>query len=331
MKNIIPIFHCFDNNYVIPAAVAFYSLLENSNKEYYYELIVAHNNITEENQEKLKKNIEKFENGKIKFIKIDDFNLEWEKMGIKGHYSKEVLYKLRIPSILKEYDKVIVADVDVLYLSDISKDFIEYISDEENYLAGICGVEKISYIKKDYEKDFSKEEIEKLVIGRGYFFANLKKMREDNIEEKFRKSLIENSSRIRQAEQDILNLVCFPKIKKLPLRNMVCTYIYDLYDRNNIISEVNYNKKEIEEAYDLPVQLHYATSTKPWNNLKCTKSEIWFSYLSKTNFLKEFLWQLEEKIHPTYGGGVVKKLFKIFLPITSKRKIIITIEKFKKR
>ncbi len=32
MKKIIPMMFCFDQNYVIPAAVAFYSLLENHQK-----------------------------------------------------------------------------------------------------------------------------------------------------------------------------------------------------------------------------------------------------------------------------------------------------------
>lgn len=31
-KIVIPVVFCFDNNYVIPASVAFYSLLENASK-----------------------------------------------------------------------------------------------------------------------------------------------------------------------------------------------------------------------------------------------------------------------------------------------------------
>ena len=32
----IPVMFCFDTNYVIPAAVAFYSLMEHANKKYNY-------------------------------------------------------------------------------------------------------------------------------------------------------------------------------------------------------------------------------------------------------------------------------------------------------
>ena len=35
--------HCFDNNYVIPAGVAFYSLLENANPNYFYKIYCSVN------------------------------------------------------------------------------------------------------------------------------------------------------------------------------------------------------------------------------------------------------------------------------------------------
>ena len=60
MNNIIPVMHCFDNNYVIPAGVAFYSMLENADKSYQYKLYVLHSDITQENQDLLFETIKKF-------------------------------------------------------------------------------------------------------------------------------------------------------------------------------------------------------------------------------------------------------------------------------
>lgn len=54
---VIPIVHCFDNNYIIPAAVAFYSLLEKSNNNYNYKIYVLHEDITQLNQDKLRATI----------------------------------------------------------------------------------------------------------------------------------------------------------------------------------------------------------------------------------------------------------------------------------
>lgn len=43
-KHNIPIVMMFDDNYAIPAGAAIYSLLDNANKNYNYELFILHNN-----------------------------------------------------------------------------------------------------------------------------------------------------------------------------------------------------------------------------------------------------------------------------------------------
>ena len=68
----IPVLHFFNNKYVIPAAVSFYSMLENADKNYNYILYVGHSDITRENQEKLKKTIEYFSNAQLKFIDMNN-------------------------------------------------------------------------------------------------------------------------------------------------------------------------------------------------------------------------------------------------------------------
>ena len=49
-QKIIPIMFCFDKNYVIPASVAFYSLLEHADKTYYYKFYVLNSDISKEQQ-----------------------------------------------------------------------------------------------------------------------------------------------------------------------------------------------------------------------------------------------------------------------------------------
>ena len=49
----IPIMFCFDNNYVIQAAVSMHSMLKYANKQKIYILYVLHTDITTQNQNKL--------------------------------------------------------------------------------------------------------------------------------------------------------------------------------------------------------------------------------------------------------------------------------------
>ena len=97
-----------------------------------------------------------------------------------------------------------------------------------------------------------------------------------------------NYWRILQLEQDVINLCCYPKIKFLPLKNMMCNYVYDLYhtdeDFNN---DKTFSALELREAMESPILLHYPGHKKPWKE-DCTKAEEWFRYVMKTPFSEQF-------------------------------------------
>ena len=76
---VIPIFFTFDNNYVVPAAVAFWSLLNRAKSDVFYEMHVLHHDITDENQKLLLSVTGQFNNAKLMFhdtagFLSDEFN-----------------------------------------------------------------------------------------------------------------------------------------------------------------------------------------------------------------------------------------------------------------
>lgn len=299
MKKEIPIMFCYDKNYVIPAAVAFYSLMEHASKDYNYILYTLHSDISNDQQEKLKETVLPFKNCKLEFInmehKLDDF---WNKNYKGGHFSKEVMYKLLVASIFPNINKIIVSDVDVVFLGDVSQSYFDLNDSDDAYIAGVKPIGKISNYLRNYANKWTEDEISKLgnVCG-GYLIMNLKKIREDNFEEVFLKSLEENGSRLNQMEQDIFNITCYGKIKHLHLKYVACSYMWDYYKNDyDKKTDTNYSFKEINEAMKHPVQLHYATSIKPWKNVDCTLSVIWFKYIVKTPFAEEYFKQLPETI-----------------------------------
>lgn len=326
MKKLIPIAHCFNNNYSIPAGVAFHSMLMNANSEFQYKIYVLHSDITIDNQIKLAETVGKFENASIEFIDMKHkFEDLFKKTKEKAHYSKEMYYKFLMPSIFFQYEKIMLADVDVVYLGDISRDFLNFNCTDDYYLAGakspiLKNSWQENYYQTIYEKDFTVDEIQKLRVGAGYFVYNLNLMRADRIEEKLIAFAQNNLPRLKQPEQDVINLICHPKIKVLPLNTMICSYLYDLFktdvDLNNAL---NHSYEEVKFALDNPIQLHFATGLKPWNNPDGVKSEIWFEFLSKTVFLKDYLKKWGEIISQL---NKEKILFQVKIPF-SKRKIIL--------
>lgn len=317
----IPIMFCFDNNYVIPASVAILSLLENANRKYVYSLFVLHTDITYENQNKLQKTIESFSGfSTLEFVNLENrFEDIWEKIHTKGHFSKEVMYKVLASSIFPQYEKILVSDVDVVFLNDISDSYFVLNVNEDYYLAGTKIIGKMMWYMDTYRKLFSDGEVEKLSsFCGGYLVLNLKKLREDNMEEKFVECFQKEGHRINQMEQDILNLSCYPKTKKLDLKYVACSYMWDIYFTDeDKKTDQNYSKEEIEDAMNNTVQLHYATSTKPWKNVDCTKSEEWFKYIVKTPFLIEYLKNLPSKIE--LPKDIINNIVELEI---SKRKLI---------
>jgi lipopolysaccharide biosynthesis glycosyltransferase len=165
------------------------------------------------------------------------------------------------------------------------------------------------YYYDNYLKSFTKEEISKMTFCGGYLVMNLKQIRKDNLEEKFLECFENNLHRLNQAEQDILNLCCYPQVKYLPCASMVCSYFYDYYKEDKDFKhDSQYSEQELREAYAHPIQLHYATSTKPWKDIACTKSEEWFKYLAKTPFLKIFLEKYAQKDGSRYTTVLNKEL-----------------------
>ena len=311
-KEIIPIMFCFDNNYVIPAAVAFYSLLEHANKEFFYKLYVLHSDITADNQKLLKQTIDKFSNfSDLEFIDMSHrFENIWQSIRIKGHFSKEVMYKILVASIFPEYSKMVVSDVDVVFLGDISESYVNFNTKDDFYLAGVKPVGKVMFYMDNYRNDFTKKEIEALSgFCGGYLVFNLEKIRNDKMEKKFIKCFKDNAYRLNQMEQDVLNLCCYPKIKLLHLKYVACTYLWDYYKiEDDFVNDTNYTKKELVETMVNPVQLHYATSIKPWKNVDCTKSEEWFRYIIKTPFLEAYLKGLPKNIIIPKENTEVKRI-----------------------
>lgn len=296
----IPVMHCFDNNYVIPAAVSFYSMLKNADPNYFYQLYVLHTDITIQNQRKLTELVESFPNATLSFISMEHrFDELWHSMPNTDHLTKEVLYKLVAPEIFPGLDRLIITDVDVVYLGDISESYFALDDREDALFAGVRHINPDRTFLRDYYENyrrvFGEVGYRQLKTCGGYLVANLKRQREIGMQEVFVDYLKENADRLFQAEQDVINMCCREEeIVQLPLKYCLCSYTYDLCEQPGVCgSDPFYRYADIRKAMDNPVQLHYATKTKPWNTPDCTMSYHWFYYLNQTNFLHDY----EDKIY----------------------------------
>ena len=187
---IIPVVHMFNNEFVVASSVSFLSMLSNADKNYFYKLFVLHSDINDINQKKLTNLVNRFENASLEFINIDKYDKNFNEFFLKtknqSHFSKEIYLKYIVADILKEYDKAIITDVDVVFQGDISKSFIDFDTNEDFYVGACKTIYKNDdNAKSPYLKLFTEDEIKKLVFAGGYYIYNLEKMRANDIPNKF--------------------------------------------------------------------------------------------------------------------------------------------------
>lgn len=285
-KLTVPIMHCFDDRYTAPAAVAFLSMLEHGTPDYFYALYVVHSDISEKHQRMLKEIVGRFSNASLEFIiprnRIDKL---FDKVKGKYHYSPELLFKLTVPDEFPQYNRLMIADVDVVYQDDVAKIFAQSI-DDENYIYGHNNtVAPLAWTKefnaRAYSADYSEEE--RKIISDGvnacFIVFNLSAMRRNGLVSKFVDSLKKNAWRLQQPEQDVYNLVCAGRISYMPLRAVVCTYLYDVATPEEL--------EKWRDAMAHPVQIHYATAGKPWLCPGTRLAHLWWECLARTPFFYE--------------------------------------------
>ena len=125
--NNIPIVFSFDKNFILPASIAIKSLLEHKSANTEYEIFVLYNGL----DTKVKRKFEEI--AKINWIDIDDNR--FKDCPVNDIWNSLVYYRLLIPELLPQYNKIIYSDVDVLFKSDLSEVFNQNIDDY--YWAGI--------------------------------------------------------------------------------------------------------------------------------------------------------------------------------------------------
>lgn len=274
--NIVPIVFAFDNNLVFPACICLSSLMMNAKESTFYDIFILHPASEELKHEELDKIPSYYPNCKIQYIAVDDtFAEAYEIRGI----TTPAYYRLLIPELIPQYDKILYSDVDVIFRDDLCELYSS--TDMQGYL--LAGVNSLAQFVPTYAKYYRK----KLhlnparIIYSGNLIFNCKLMREEHTVDRFCK--LRGKKYIFQ-DMDILNIVCRGRIKYLPPSFCLSTYISEnaLFNRERLV-EI-WNDREIQKCLTLGI-IHY-NGQKPWKGW-CVNFDIWWEYYRKSPFYDE--------------------------------------------
>lgn len=283
---ILNVLFASNNEFSPYLGVSLYSLLIHNIDEFNeIKIFVFDDNISEKNKNKINNIVESFE-CEIQFIKSKDIEkIIGEKtfaMYKDGVKSMTTYSRLFSSSLIPKVDKILYLDSDSLILNSLKElwemDFDEY------SCAGVIDTLGIEYIKKEIGLDE-----ENSYINGGFLLINLKKWRENDIEQKFMDFLKEHNKKFIFHDQGILNGVLKSEILYLhPKYNLLGQFHGISYEK--AIKRAGYpkyyNKKIIEEAQKNPTFLHFCGGkiSRPWKNKKHPYYEIYKNYYEKTPF-----------------------------------------------
>lgn len=297
----IPIFFSFDNNYVEPAAVAFCSLLNKAKENVFYEMYVLHSDIEERKQRILLNIVKNNKNANLTFINTsDEFKDMWNNYGFNTSsssiFTADTITKCFASKFFPQYDKIIYSDVDIVVVDDISN--IYDIDIQDKYIAGVknpflkFSKEELSHYKKEHFNLLK----DKHIAG-GIWIMNLKKIRDDELENKMFNVIQDNTIEKIFPDQDIVNIACEGKVGFIPLNYISYPYLMDLLQNPDFDSD--YSREELYDSIINPKIIHFA-AVKPWNN-NPKYSNLWWSYfnylgLEKTKIFRNVISSENRKI-----------------------------------
>lgn len=197
-------------------------------------------------------------NCELEFIKIDNSGFEG---AVHDWLGVSASYRLILSSLVPHLDKILYLDSDIIVNKNIAKLYNTDVTDY--YLAAV----------EDKYSDRMKVRVglaeNQTFINTGVQLFNLKRFREENLEDIIFKKLRESDY---YTDQDVINDVCRDNILQLPIKfNLMVSDGYPT------------RREEYEKALkDIPTIIHY--TIKPWKTPHCPYREYWDKY---NNFLRQ--------------------------------------------
>ena len=289
-KNNIPIVLMSSSYFAPYISALLQSLIDTSSSFYGYDIIILHKNIEEKMQEKLKRIANDVDNFSIRFFKASKMFANAKLFVSNPEYAEEAYYRILTSWILREYDKAIVMDGDIVVKSDIAELFS--IELEDNFIGAVEDIVFQGMLNINFNKDM---EYSKNVMGldnpysyvnTGVMLMNLAAQRAHFTKEEIIEFL--NAHKYKIQEQDAINVLFKRKIKLLDL----CWNYY--VETNTWVTKMleaapleKYNLYRSQKGTHGVI--HYANRPRPWDEPSMVHAEDFWNAARKTEFYELLL------------------------------------------
>lgn len=265
----VPVFYSISDDFTPYAAVSLHSLVKHADPKRDYTVTFLHQGLSRDHEKALA--AYNRANVHIKFYEMSDELLkpiqDRKENYLRGDFfAMSIFYRLFIPDLFPEYDKVVYIDSDTVLNDDIAK---LYDHDLGNNLLGACTDSSIQFVEKMLR--YIKEVLTldpKEYINSGMLVMNAKAFREENFVDKFFSLLGRYHFDCIAPDQDYLNEICSGRSKYLDGR-------WDAMPNENTA------------ALENPGLIHYNLFFKPWHFSGIQYEDYFWTNAEETIFAAE--------------------------------------------
>lgn len=295
-KNVLPIVFAFNNDYSRYFSVALQSLIENSNNDKNYDIIIFSSDIKERNIKMLLRMVPP--NFSLRFYNptnyirntFQSFNLE-----TKQYWSVEMYYRIFIPLVMWKYERVLYLDSDIVINNNIDELF--RISFDNKEIMAVCDTTSPELY---LSKNFSRREHIKKVLGledeTKYFNSGVLLFNISLIDiQQYTKRILKSSqiTTLLYPDQDILNILFEKRVKLISGEWNYGSNV--LVCNKNYLSEISSIEREMfQKSRNNPKIIHFISPIKPWNSTGEEFYETFWFYARKTPFYEEILYAMNQ-------------------------------------
>lgn len=287
-----------NNLYVPYLSVMLHSVMNYSSKSRSYAVTILHTDITAQNQDVLT-NMLRQGGFDIKFIDVTKKMYKYSNLFISNHIKIETYFRLLLPDMLSDINKVLYIDCDVIANSDVAQLYDLDIS--RYYLAGTRDADSAANYNSDADYRNYIDKVLKLkkpyeYLQAGIILMNLKKFREQCGTKKLLDVAL--SRKWRFHDQDTLNYLCHGNILFVDYSwNFVYDYNQYLRRSTEIISKAPaYIFKDYMVAKENPKMIHFSWIDKPWFSPGVHFGEKFWMIARETPYYAEMLVRTEESL-----------------------------------
>lgn len=288
-----------DNGCATGLGVAIFSLLEHAADNRRLSIYILDGGISDTN----KKMIEAM---------VSDRGAELAFIDMKGkfagsrvdHLSEAAYYRLRIAEVLpSEVQRVLYADVDVLFLGDLEELFN---TDMQGF--SIAAVADVHLMQNNRDNRFTDSlglSPESPYFNTGVILMDLEKWRNNDLVERCLAYERGNRSKLLFHDQDVLNVVLEGDVAWLhPKWNMFDLFMHSPTRRKMKRKPMApYSVEMFEEAAANPKIMHFTGSKKPWHYFnKSNREKLYLEYMYRSP------WAFEGQKGYSFGRAVKKNL-----------------------